>query len=361
MARNPLLEASINANPEDAQTYLVYADWLQQQGDPLGHQIVEHARGGGDYVREHETDMLGPLADYQDMLGRRTWQNGFLHTVSIANQFERSPMHDGKEPEFPVPELLAMVLDHESGRFLVDLTLGIVSYEENGYDECMQAIGARRVPSLRTLYVGDFHSEETELNWSNLGNAQPLYAGVPGLRSLTLRSGSMSLGHIDLPELHTFATLTRGLKKNAIETIVHAPWPKLERLELQLGSSRYDSDITPNDLQPILDGKLPAGVYHLGLANYSYAHELIDMLATSAILPRLRSLDLSLGTFNNDGAEQLIAHAKAFAHLEFIDLNESWLDHAMTARVRELVPNALVNEQRYDPRWPDDFYIAAGE
>jgi uncharacterized protein (TIGR02996 family) len=364
MPRNPELEAAVASNPDDDQAYLVYADWLQQQGDPRGELIVKHARAADPdaFVAEHETDLLGALADYKDMLEPRAWRCGYLHKVKVANTFDRSPMHDGKEPAFPVDELLALLLDEDAGRFVQDLTLGIVDYESNEYTTCLAALATRRVPSLRALYVGDFHSEETELNWSHIGEALTFYPAVPNLQQLTLRSGGMALGQIDLPELRTFATLTGGLKKDAIASITTAHWPKLERLELQIGSRRYSSDIGAEDLQPLLDGEsLPPTLYHLALANFDHTNDLVPMLAASKILPRLRNLDLSQGTFNAEGAEALIAARSAFAHLTMIDLGESWLDPEWTARIREVFPNAVVEGQRFNPRYPDDFYIAAGE
>src|SRR5262245_51595688 len=39
-AHNAKLEAAIAADPDDADAYLVYADWLQAQGDPRGELIV---------------------------------------------------------------------------------------------------------------------------------------------------------------------------------------------------------------------------------------------------------------------------------------------------------------------------------
>src|SRR5687767_3359435 len=37
---NPELEKRILANPDDAEAYLVYGDWLQSQGDPRGELVV---------------------------------------------------------------------------------------------------------------------------------------------------------------------------------------------------------------------------------------------------------------------------------------------------------------------------------
>src|SRR5262245_57286291 len=39
-ARNPELEALIEEDPNDLSRYLIYGDWLQQQGDPRGELVV---------------------------------------------------------------------------------------------------------------------------------------------------------------------------------------------------------------------------------------------------------------------------------------------------------------------------------
>jgi uncharacterized protein (TIGR02996 family) len=364
VARNFELEAAVAANPDDEQGYLVYADWLQQQGDPLGELIVKHTRTTDDkaFLAEHQTDLLGPLADYEDMLTDRVWKHAFIRSVKVQNVFERSGMHSGKLEEFPVIELLAMLLDHECGRFLHELTIGIVDYEANNYVASMGVIAARELPALRTLFVGDFYSEETELNWSHLGDAGVMYKALPNLRSLTLRSGTMHLGAIDLPELRVLSTITGGLKKDAIESVTTARWPKLEKLSLQIGSPRYDSDIELADLQPILDGKgLPHTLAHLGLLNYENAEELIPLLAASKILPRITELDMSMGSLGADGATALIEHKRAFEHLRRIDLTRSWFDPETARRLKEILPNADVTGQRYNARYPEDRYIDGGE
>lgn len=361
--RNRDLEAAIIANPDDPAPYLVYADWLQQQGEPLGRWIVEHARGGDDFIKTTEDELLGPLAPYKDMLPHRVWRNGVLHKLKIANAFERSTDHGGELPEFAIEDLLEVVLDGDIGSFVVDLTVGIATFIDNDYYGVMTTIGARPRPMLRSLFIGDFRSEETELNWSGLGDASTFYAATPNLRELVLRSGNrITLGAIELPELRSFATLTGGLTKPAIESMVTARWPKLERLSLQIGSRRYGSDIAVEDLQPILDGAgLPLPLRHLGLTNFEHTNELVPLVARSNILPRLRSLDLSLGSLGPEGIEPLLAAAAAFAHLDRLDLSSSWLDPNTANRVRERLPNAVVASQRFDARYPTDRYIAAGE
>jgi hypothetical protein len=81
----------------------------------------------------------------------------------------------------------------------------------------------------------------------------------------------------------------------------------------------------------ILDGAV-GSLRHLGLVNTMLTNDLIARLARSAILSQLQSLDLSRGTMTRRGADALFAHARAFAHLESIDLGDNHLTPAELAR-----------------------------
>jgi hypothetical protein len=311
--------------------------------------------------RRPDDEVLGPvLAPIADMLTRRTWRLGFLEKVRVASNFDRSPLHDGELEHVSVSEVLALVLDGLAGRFVRDLTIGIVDFEANDYVAEMAVLAARARPLLRSLFLGDFARDETELNWTRLGDAGRLWAALPNLREVTLRSGSMELGELVLPELRTFTILTGGLCKPQLQSIARAQWPKLERLSVQLGSGRYGSDIGLDDLGPLLE-RIPGSVRHLGITNTEHADALVPMLAVSRVLPQLTELDLSLGTLGEEGASALLTHRARFAHLTRLDLSESWLTPARVNQLREAFPQAVLDDQQYDEQYPDDRYISAGE
>jgi hypothetical protein len=112
-------------------------------------------------------------------------------------------------------------------------------------------IGQRYLPALRELFLGDFDSEETEMSWSELGDIGMIYPSLPNLKSLRLRSGSMELGKIVLPELAAFTVETGGLNRDNAKAIAYARWPGLERLSIQIGSPNYDGDASIDELQAI--------------------------------------------------------------------------------------------------------------
>src|SRR5688572_23115268 len=113
-ARNPDLEAAIAASPLDREPYSVFADWLQQQGDPRG-ELISLQLAGKDaeadaLFAKHEDYFLGPLAAHKTVYDEggsnsvsslRTpeqeeawqkihtqafrWKNGFIHYLRLSH------------------------------------------------------------------------------------------------------------------------------------------------------------------------------------------------------------------------------------------------------------------------------------
>ncbi len=355
-AINEVAEAAIASDVDNADAYSVYADWLQGHGDPRGELIALQLAGkdfeAKQFLAEHARHFYGRLADLTQLLGKAgatAWKWGYLERLFIQNKREGEATHD-------VVEALKNMLDHPSCRFLRGLTVGIVTYEDNSYDEIARVIGERELPHLRTLYLGSFHSEETELNWSSLGDVSPIYKAAPKLRELELRSGSMTLGEIDLPELEKLTIVTGGLDPGSLASICNATWPALTELSIQLGD---EYDLTLAHLQPIFDGTAFPKVTHLGLGNSKITDEICRGLAGSEIAKRLVSLDLSKGTLGDDGARALAAGY--LPKLASLDVSSSWLSNQGVAVVARLAADVNDSDQSDDGGDVTDRYIAARE
>lgn len=359
-ARNLQLEAMIEADLERTEPFLVYADWLQAQGDPRGELIaLQHANKVVEADRllaKHAHHFYGRLSTARQMLdydegglGRATrWRCGYLDRLWISNT------RDG-EAGLSVPEALGALLDHPSCRFLRELTVGIVDYEDNEYGEIANVIGARDLPTLETLTLGDFYSEETELNWSHTGDLSPLYRAVPNLQKLVVRSGSIQLGHVALPSLGSLTVITGGLDLQTLRAICGAPWPKLWELSLQLGR---EVAFTLEHLAPIFAGTSFPRVTHLGLGNSNQADDIAAALARSAIAPRLVAIDFSHSTLGDEGARALVAGE--LPALQRVSARNCYLT---TAGLEALRTRWTVDadRQRDDGGDPEDRYIGAYE
>jgi uncharacterized protein (TIGR02996 family) len=327
--RNPDLEAKIAAEPRDRASYLVYRDWLESQGFAHDGRVT-----------------LGPLADCDDMLEVFDWQHGFIRSARLRYTMER---FNADRPNVRIEQALAWLLDDPGpGRFIETLTIGLVRHDDNDYAGVCQTIGARLRPALTTLFLGDFEREECELNWTSISDASPLWPAVPRLRKLLLRAGTMRLGRIDLPELRELETVTGGMPGEALAAITSARWPKLERLSLQVGLGSEGATTDVDLLAPLLTGTEFPALTHLGLCNCEFTDELCRRLASAPILPRLRSLDLSMGTMSMAGVEALLRAPQAFAHLEWICVDYNFLPDEAQALLETLEPQIQFGWQRHD-------------
>ncbi len=368
-AHDAKLEAMIEAAPDDVHGYEVYADWLQGQGDPRGElialQIANKAAPAKKLIEQNKAHFYGKLAGATDMLERYEysplgdnthWRWGYLEKLWISHKYERSSMHDGEKEEVDVAEALDSLLGNPSTRFLRELTVGIVSYEDNGYDDIAKVIAKHPKPTIKKLILGDFYSEETELNWSNMGDVSPVYKAVPNLESLTLRSGTMKVGKIDLPKLVELHIISGGLDKGSFAAILAAKWPKLERVTLQLGE---ELTFKVADLQPIFDGKTFPKIKHLGLGNSPQGDAIAQALASSKIAAQLESLDMSEGTMGDAGAAALAAGK--FPRLVELDIEQCWCTSAGINQLKKLVKKleGVKNQNSGDD--PEDRYISGRE
>ena len=371
--RNDKLEAAIEKDPDNEDAYLVYADWLQGEGDPRGELIVlQHANKGPaakKLLQQNKEHFFGKMADAQDMLepyeygtplGRpTTWRWGYIEALWISNKHDRDSEFGGEKESIDPDEALEWMLEHPSCRFIRELTVGINSFMDNGYDGTAKVLAGLKLPTLEKLVLGDFISEETELNWSDMGNVEPMYKAMPNLESLVLRSGSMKLGKIDLPKLKELEILTGGLRKSELASIFAAKLPHLEKLHVQTGD---DGNIKLKDLQPFFDGKLFPKIKHLGLGNSPFADDICKELARSRIAAQLETLDISQGTLGDQGAAAL-AEGK-WPKLKSINVNESWLSKKGIASLKSIAKDVETGGkygQQDDDGDPENRYISGRE
>ncbi len=365
---DPDHDRSILAAPDEPEPYLVYGDVLQDRGDPRGELVALQQPPGGARERKptkeerallarHAETLLPGLQGLEDLL-QLDWRWGFIRAARLASTYQR---HEATEPQVSLEEVLGRLLDLDSARYLRELTVGIVTFEDNDYSGIAQVIGERHLPALASLFLGDFDSEETELNWSSIGAAGPIWRATPNLERLTLRSGSMALGELVLPRLRELTTITGGMSSDAVASIARGRCPSLERLSLQFGRPSYGCDVALDDLQPILEGGALPRLVHLGLTNCELTDGLCARLPRAPILPQLRELDLSLGTLSDEGARILAAHRAALAHLELLDVRDNFLTDRGAKLLEGLCGRVEIGPQRDDGGDPSNRYASAVE
>ncbi|MCA9669782.1 MAG: DUF4132 domain-containing protein [Myxococcales bacterium] len=153
------LIASIEADPDDINAFLVYGDYLQGLGDPRGELIAQHCRAlaqgrdpaqdrrARDTLRAHREALLGPMAPPK--MSRRVgveWRLGFIDGATVRG-------HKGAE----IGEALATLLGSPSARFMRALTIEEPKSPREKLDDdaLFATLVASAPPTLSELRVGD--------------------------------------------------------------------------------------------------------------------------------------------------------------------------------------------------------------
>ncbi len=361
-ARAAELEAAIEKNLDDPEPWLVYADWLQSQGDVRGELIVEcHEEGDTDCLEEHEDALLG--ARLAERLGgdppdlELDWHLGFVKSATLKR---------GPDSTTDVPKMTATFLARPVCRFIRGLTFGLTDWEgAHDFTAVVKAIvRAGRGKTLEHLFFGAFeYPDDIEISSAPWGNLGGLWAVVPNLKSFKVRGAGGDFGTIELPHCVNFTVETGGLEAAQLTKVVAATWPSLERLELWTGDRQHGATSNVDDLRPLLEARAVPRLRHFGLRNCEYSDEFVHVLAKSKLLEQLTSVDLSMGTLSARGCQTLLEYAPAFAHLELLDLNDCYVPEVMFDRLMAVCAQVNVDRQRGSSAGGgnDERYVAVGE
>lgn len=270
------------------------------------------------------------------------------------------------------PELLADFLDRVPSTAVEALVTG--QWVEWCEDDCtvvddLVAV-AGRLPSLRALFVNDLVDEQSQPSWIYVPQLTPLLEIFPQLAELWVRGTPDGMVRDDATRpliapakhaaLRTLVLQSGGLPASTIRALAECEFPELTHLEIYLGHPRYGGDATIEDLAPLLEaGRFPR-LRHLGLKDSMIQDEVAAAVARAPIVAQLESLDLSLGTFGDEGAAALLA-GQPLDHLRELDLGHHYLSAPMQSRLRQAWPSVrigLADEQQEDG-WGR--YIAVAE
>jgi uncharacterized protein (TIGR02996 family) len=371
---NKELLAAVLAAPDDPAPFLVYGDWLQGEGDPRGELIALMAAGkkaaAEKHIEKHAPSLLGPLQPYTRGLDwppgdKRagttfTWKHGFIERARLAFDY----FADEGRGVIALEGVLEALMTHPSGRVLRELVIGINRQDPDcKYQKIVDVVAKRGAPALRLLHVGDYeYPDHIEISWTEIGSLAKVWKAVPRLETLVLQGGSIGLGTFEHPTLKRVEIRTGGLPKAAAKSIAAAKLPACEHLDVWYGDDNYGGDAKWKDLAPLLTNRGLPSLRHLGIRNAQFTNDAVRALPGSPILRQLKTLDLSLGTLTDDGAQAMAAQKAAFAHLELLDVNDNLLTDAGVKALKGLCKKVVIGEQReIEDWWEDERYVSVGE
>lgn len=211
------LEKVIEQRPDDADGWRVYADWLQQHGDPRGElaalQQKRLTQAQVDaFVMEHRAQLLGPLDDvWQSGSLRLSWKHGFIRSARlVATSSELTP-----------GDVVRLLFQLPSSRFLQTLELGI-SLIENTFP--VFAISDRSRQLRRLVLSGQ--------SWFSSRSIQPVLEACTHLKELVVRH--LAGTGIEHPQLELLS-LTQPVGEELEETLGASTLPKLKSLSILPG------------------------------------------------------------------------------------------------------------------------------
>jgi uncharacterized protein (TIGR02996 family) len=278
-ARNAALEAAILADPESPEPWLVFGDWLQQQGDPRGVLIMrcaaQRAAPKDPKLQRLLEVRLERFPEYfHGVLGKQgiTLRWGFIHRIAML-AFDRGP---------GAPRLEQCLRARPQGRFVNTIELTVPDL-----DRCVQVIGELAPETLRSLAL---------VGTDRVKDLEPLVEHIGRLRQLSLIA---------------------GLSSRAFATLVDAPMPNVELLALR------------GDDTPALRAVLARTDLHELVLDY-VTPALLDMVAE--LVPNL--VALGVRALDSVSALHLLDHLVRFPKLVTLAGSFMRIDQNVAATLR---------------------------
>lgn len=345
--RNAELEAAILDAPDSADAYLVYGDWLLENGEPLGELVSVQAtlaklqqRAG----KASEKRALGKretllLADAESRLGplrahEHTWSFGFLESLVMTR---------------PTEAEYADVLAAPVARFLRELDIEDLPRAARVHPTIALLARLGVSPALRRLALLADPARRVDLGRI----PQELWERLASTEALTIRGARLDPGEIVLPRLLTLSLAT-PVTDPLLDALHGAQAPRLASVQLDAEHDEADARVavTAARLEPLVRRWAEAGTLrHLGVTEHRAGDDLVAALLATGLAKQLATLDLSRATVSDIGGRNILANAAAFEHLASFDLSQNDLSPAIASRLEERFGLAVdTSEQgtRYD-------------
>ena len=270
------------------------------------------------------------------------------------------------DDEGHMPDMIAEFLGKADKATLEALIIGMWGEPyEAGADEVIAALAshAPQLPRLRALFVGDMTYEECEISWIVQGSYKPLLDAFPLLEELRIRGGNeLGLDAFAHQNLRKFTIESGGLDQKIAQALAASSMPKLEHLELWLGSDDYGFSGDVALYKKVLAQLATPTLRYLGLRDSHIADELAAWLANEALLATITTLDLSLGTIGDVGATALLQGTQ-LGNLTRLDLSHHYISEENQEKLKALPFEVVLDDPQEDDEDDGEVYryVAVGE
>jgi Ran GTPase-activating protein (RanGAP) involved in mRNA processing and transport len=139
--------------------------------------------------------------------------------------------------------------------------------------------------------------------------------------------------------------------------------PNIKHLEIYYGTENYGGTCSIKDVKPLLDRTDLPNLEYLGLKNSEFADDIARAVGNSKIVKKLKTLDLSLGTMTDEGAQALAAAKSQLAHLECLDLTRNFLSAKGIAAVKGICKKVITTGQEQADEYDGEahYYVDIAE
>lgn len=294
------------------------------------------------------------------------WNAGPLENTSTSAY--RLALDHG-DPE-TWPEKLARFVALEQAKQVEVLVVG--AWWSDDYIDTSSVVEALvmhhlRLPNLRALFIGDVTYEECEISWIQQSDMSPLFMAYPRLEHFGVRGAEqLNFGRVQHEHLRSFLLESGGMRVELVGQIASMHAPRLTDLELWTGSQFYGWDGTLEDLRPIITGETFPRLRRLAICNCEIANDVAKTLVISSLFQRLDTLDLSMGTFDDEGAQALLDHP-ATRYLDMFMLDHHFCSEETVAKLQALKDYGVdveIGDAADAREWGEDDdgrYVAVGE
>lgn len=311
----------------------------------------------GDEVQTAPKMIYRISLSYDEQAGKTTWTEKFKQFIGILK---------GDDPILWADKF-RLFLEDSNAHQVTGLVIGDWGLSD-GFQDSTSVVAALveardRLPNLKAIFLGDITGEECEISWLEQCNVSPLLSAYPQLEHFGVRGAtSLSFGQLQHAQLKTLVVQSGGLSVSIVNEILTAHLPQLQHLELWLGSDDYGGDAKVTDLQPLLNGNLFPNLTYLGLRDSEISDDIAKAIANAPVLNQIKTLDLSLGTLSDAGAQALLA-SLLIPNLQKLDIHHHFCSEAVMQKFSRLGIEVDTSEQQDEETYNNEVwrYVAVSE